>query len=310
MQRRVLVAIPHYHAPTAGNKRHGSLTQSRQFRVAALAAALAALHETFGPSQCVLELREPRAWPANGATECQLHVVVCTTRDRHVLDDLGVDGPYFEHRQCDVEPPMLGFECHEALRERLGGHDYYGYLEDDLVIHDPWFFHKLDAFREAAGTDKLLLPNRFERMRTFPYLKAYIDGPVHPRFVECLRQPPAVPQEILHFFESPILLRRPSNPHSGCFFLNQAQMVRWATRPYFLERDSSFVSPLESAATLGIARTFATYKPTPRVANFLEVEHGGKRWIEKLLARGTALSHAELNDGSPSAKTPCPEVAR
>ena len=52
----------------------------------------------------------------------------------------------------------------------------------------------------------------------------------------------------------------------------------WAAQPYFLDRSKDFVSPLESAATLGIMRTFRIYKTTPECADFLEVQHYGVRY--------------------------------
>jgi hypothetical protein len=285
MALRVLIAIPHHIGSHADYARHGSQTQQPERRAAALRNCLAGIHESFGGGQCVFDLARPRAARANGATTCELHVVLCTTRGLHVLDHSGLGKSYFEHVELDVEPMMLGFECHRVLRERLDGYDYYGYLEDDLILHDGWLLAKLDAFREAVGSDKLLLPNRYERTRDFPLLKAYIDGPLHDRFVVSLRQPSGSPQEVLQFFDKPVVVRRPPNPHSGCFFLHQTQMAKWAATRHFLDRDVSFVSPLESAATLGVARTFAIYKPAPRVANFLEIEHFGRRWIEKLVRR-------------------------
>jgi predicted O-methyltransferase YrrM len=258
------------------------------------------LIHTFGEPQCLLGRGEARS--ANDATRCELHLVVCTTRDRHVLEDLTVEGAYYEHRASDVEPPLLGFECHEVLRERLDGYDYYGYLEDDLILADPWFLSKLMAFRHVAGCEKLLLPNRFERTQDSPLLKAYIDGPIRTRYLASLRQPSASPQEIVRYLNVPILTRRPRNPHSGCFFLHQIQMAKWATRSYFLDRDTSFVGPLESAATLGIARTFAIYKPAPRVANFLETEHCGRKWIDRLVA-GRRVGDAGKDDSSDTSST-------
>ena len=29
-------------------------------------------------------------------------------------------------------------------------YDLYGYFEDDLIIHDPWFFRKIDWFRDQC----------------------------------------------------------------------------------------------------------------------------------------------------------------
>jgi hypothetical protein len=79
-----------------------------------------------------------------------------------------------------------------------------------------------------------------------------------------------------------ITLRLAANPHAGCFFLTESQLARWASQPYFLDRAASFVGPLESAASLGLVRTFHVYKPAPENASFLEVQHYGQAWSQKL----------------------------
>ncbi|WP_207436498.1 hypothetical protein, partial [Sabulibacter ruber] len=52
-------------------------------------------------------------------------------------------------------------------------------------------------------------------------------------------------------------------------------------QPFFLDRDASFVGPLESAATLGIMRSFKIYKPHESCANFLEIHHACNRYLER-----------------------------
>jgi hypothetical protein len=59
-------------------------------------------------------------------------------------------------------------------------------------------------------------------------------------------------------------------------------MSHWASRPYFLDRATGYIGPLESAATLGGMRTFAVYKPAPRSADFLEVEHFGRAFLDRI----------------------------
>src|SRR5262249_55304109 len=113
-------------------------------------------------------------------TAHRLDIVVCTTRGRHVLDRLGIPSRCFQHQATDSEPPLLGFACHAFLRDRLGDYDYYCYLEDDLIVHDPWFFRKLAWFTSVAGDDKLLQPNRFEGGVGFLVPKVYIDGDLRP----------------------------------------------------------------------------------------------------------------------------------
>ena len=82
-----------------------------------------------------------------------------------------------------------------------------------------------------------------------------------------------------------VTFERAKNPHAGCFFLNGRQMETWASQPYFLDRDTSFVGPLESAATLGIMRTFRVYKAAAESAAFLEIEHFGTSFLGNLRRR-------------------------
>ena len=57
-------------------------------------------------------------------------------------------------------------------------------------------------------------------------------------------------------------------------------MKRWLERADFESQETGFVGPLESAATLGIMKTFRIYKPARENASFLEIEHYGSRFID------------------------------
>src|SRR5262249_279910 len=154
----------------------------------------------------------------------------------------------------DAEPMLLGFECHAALRERRGQYDYYGYLEDDLILHDPWFFAKLASFDKAVGTECLLQPNRYESAPQGAARQGYVDGNMPVGWTapyQNVNEQHTLAGEVL---DAPIRFVRALNPHSGCFFLNAAQLDHWVGQPWYLDRDTSFVGPLESAATLGIMR--------------------------------------------------------
>ena len=76
-----------------------------------------------------------------------------------------------------------------------------------------------------------------------------------------------------------ICFQRVDNSHAGCFFLSQAQMRKWIEQPYFLERTDAFCGPLESAATLGVMKTFKVYKASRENAGFFEVRHGDNRYL-------------------------------
>jgi hypothetical protein len=206
-----------------------------------------------------------------------------------VLGDLNLPNGYFAAAPRRCKPSRLGFECQAILRDGLGKFDYYCYLEDDLVSHDPWFFRKLAAFVKHAGGDCLLQPNRYEGAHSGAPLKAYIDGELAPEATSRFQDPGGAPEVTLDFLGTPIRCRRVSNPHAGCYFLAAEQMEHWANQPHFLDGDVSFFSPLESAATVGIMRTFRVYKPAAEVANFLEIQHFGASLMKRIAARDAAM---------------------
>ncbi|MHB1036032.1 MAG: hypothetical protein ACYC35_16885 [Pirellulales bacterium] len=294
---RVLFAIPHFCQATK-SQLFGSLQGNRDARIRSLRDCLASLGETFGERNYLAHLAAPVNVRANEQTSVELQIVVCTTGGAHVLPDQPIPRDRYVHQAVDCEPRFLGYECHAILRDRLGQFDFYCYLEDDLVVRDPWLFAKLQWFTAHAGEDCLLQPNRFEALADGSGWKAYIDGDLPPESTARYQDVSQAPELRLDYLGAPIVFRRPLNPHAGCFFLNTVQMEQWAKQPYFLDRDASFYSPLEGAATVGIMRTFKVYKPTAAVANFLEVQHAGDAWMKKIARRNAnAKRGARLETG-------------
>ncbi|WP_127754100.1 calcium-binding protein [Devosia sp. 1566] len=274
---RLLFAIPHYYKAREGL--YGSERADPEPRRQALAATLLSLHQTFGPLQTTLGHKGERA---NAGQAAALDIVVCTTVQDHILASLAPD--LYLHEICTSHPRLLGYECHRVLRDRLGRYDYYCFLEDDIVISDALFFRKLAWFSDAAGQDCVLQPNRFEVSGSGPVRKLYVDGPLKTGLVDpTLLQSTGRPTLQARVMGEPIHFQLAQNPHSGCFFLNAGQMQQWADQPYFLDRSTEFVGPLESAASLGIMRSFSVYKPAPGNAGFLEVEHHDRRFLEGLV---------------------------
>ena len=76
-----------------------------------------------------------------------------------------------------------------------------------------------------------------------------------------------------------VRFEQPSNLHSGCFFLNREQARTYAGSGHAAVVDTSFHGPLESAATLGMLKTFQLMKPVPENGRFLTVEHGGRNFM-------------------------------
>lgn len=280
---RLLATFPHYFDPQASRRadgrRHGSTEPDRPARVAALRAAVAALHQHFGPQQRQIDYTTKKVERVNARTAGTVDVVICTTRGLHVLDDLDLPGGWFEHRATDAPPVELGYECQAVLRDRRGAYDVYAYFEDDLIVRDPWWLVKLAWFRDRTGPEALLLPNRYEVGTRAASARVYIDGPI-PDALTAPFEPDRDRRELRsEVLGQPIRFVRPSNPHAGCYALSAPQLERWTARPDFLDRSAAFIGPLESAATLGLLRTFRIYKPAPENASFFEIEHAGTQFL-------------------------------
>jgi hypothetical protein len=295
---RILAAIPHYYSRSARSspdgRAHASVGPHADSRVAALRACVTSLHQLFGPAQHVINQATRVALVANARTLGQVEIVVCTSGDDHLLDRLSLPAGSYLHQRTDCPPALLGFECHAVLRDRLGDYDYYAYLEDDLIARDPWLFVKLGWFTAQLGDDVVLQPNRYEVNPLLGLVqKAYVDGDLHEDvttpFQDILISPLATGSAL----GTTITFQRAKNPHAGCFFLNARQMLVWSRQPYFLDRDTSFIGPLESAATLGVMRTFRIYKTAPESAGFLEIEHFGTGFLDHLHRRADVARAAD-----------------
>jgi hypothetical protein len=275
---RLFFAIAHFCDPKVGTG-YGSTTSPPDARIDALTMTISSLIWQFGPRQYVTDRARRLALQANDAAEDVVDIAVCTTGGQHILDRLPVPSSAFMHHETTAEPMLLGFECQAVLRDAIGRYDYYCFLEDDTVIRDPWLFAKLSWFKDQYGDEALLQPNRYARDLEWEGRKAY-EGDVrrgHSDPFQDVDDTPVLTGEVMG---RKLVFRRALNPNAGCYFLTEEQMKRWAARPYFLDRDTSFAGPIESAANLGIMRTFKIYKPADECASFLEVEHyGTSLWL-------------------------------
>ncbi|KYC40965.1 hypothetical protein WA1_25470 [Scytonema hofmannii PCC 7110] len=276
---RILFTIAHFFNPDSKGK-HASQRKDPRPRLQALRQNLAALHQLFGKSQSIINIGQRLAFPANQPQAYDLDIIICTTKNAHLLNQLELPSHFYKHHATEVEPLLLGFECQALLQDCLGQYDYYCFLEDDLTIHDPWFFVKLNWFTQQASDRSLLQPNRYEVSSHALTCKAYIDGDLAPRVTAPFQNVTEQPELKGKIMGMPITFRRALNPHAGCYFLNANQMAHWVSQSYFLDRDTSFVSPLESAATLGIMKTFRIYKTQPEQASFFEIQHFGTGFLQ------------------------------
>lgn len=288
---RILFTIPHFFNPN-GSGKHGSVMPNPQPRIHALTAAVTALRQLFEKRQVIFDFPNRRAVPV--AQGHDVDIVICTTRGMHTLDHAPALSGLYRHEATDAEPMLLGFECHAVLRDAIGRYDYYCFLEDDLVLHDPWFFIKLAWFTRQTGQENLLQPYRVEVAPLGPVRRAYLGGQIPRESTARFQNVEENPCLAAKMLDTDIRFHRTTNPHAGCFFLNAEQMAHWSRQPYFLDRDTSFVGPLESAASLGIMRAFRIYKPAPDNASFFEIQHYGTGYLN-LIGNGIRLEPAVGN---------------
>jgi len=285
---RILITILHHWNPNGGG-RHQSLRSNPLPRIQALQSLILAFTR-FGSNQFHLNLEDQAAYPANISKSVHIDLHVLTDGKNHVLDQL--DNSFnacIERVASTVEQPlMLGFKAQQHLALNLSDqYDLYGYFEDDVIVHDPYFFLKVKRFAEYLGAQNVLLPQRYELMSHPSSLnKLYIDGQLPRHDINELIPSPPPSVLMLDGLLGPISFESPSNPHAGCFVLTHQQLHFWTQQPWWQDQDCGFVSPLESAATLGLLKSFKLYKPSFANASWLEVEHWGSGFLT-LMARAT-----------------------
>jgi|SRR5215475_9650868 len=294
-EMKTLITMPHYFdgGATAGVNRSTQIG-ARDERLRALVAAISSLHQSLGSSTYGLDHGQRTAWPMTSSRSHRLDIVLVTTSNNHLVAELTPLRGMYSHYETGADPSMLGFECHKILREASGGYDYYAYVEDDIVLIDPLFLHKRSLFDFQFGPDALLQPNRYETSPLPPVTKLYVDYRLAPHVTARYQDIADTPRLELPFLGGVIAFERTSYPSAGCFFLSDAQLSVLIDSPHFLDGDVSYLSPLDSAVTLSVMKTFRVYKPILDQAWFLEVLHASPRWI------GSVTQIAKLAERPPS----------
>ncbi len=288
---KILVTIAHFFKQQEDGK-YGS-QRNPEPRLRALNQSILSLQQLFGINPLMIQVWQKDTIQANQLQNSQLDIVICTTGENHLVEQISLPKSLFTHYNTDSEPLFLGYECHKFLAENLDKYDYYCFLEDDLIIHDPNFFTKLDWFNQVTDMHKVLFPNRYELGLSQYTGKCYVDGDLRAGVTQPFQNINHEPELAGKVMNQQVIFRRPLNPHSGCFFLTNEQLKHWTKQDYFLDKDDRFIGPLESAATLGIMRTFQIYKPAPETANFLEIHHWGTSYMS-LLGSVVSINHKKI----------------
>lgn len=275
---RLLVTIAHYSKPTdaAANPRNWGSLGAPLSRLAAFNAQLVALHRYFGPRRLSIVSEDPQGRSANNSDV--LDIVVMTARDANLLKWVGIEPDAYSVEYFNGPPLLLPFEAQRIMRERVGQYDLYAYLEDDLIIDDPAFMSKIAWFASEFGPRTLLLPIRYEIASTGTPAKVSISVRLGDESSRPYHRPDLAPVLQGRWNGSEQSFRIPNNPHAGCYVLTDEQLRLWTEQPSFYDRDTSWVGPLESAATYAPGKVFGLYMPAEPDPWFLQIEHFGTRY--------------------------------
>ncbi len=270
---RILLTIAHFFRAEEGSNHSSTDAHRRDQRATAIRAVIDSWRGHYGPVYGI-NVWQKRFEPMIGVAD-QLDIIVMVNGDNHLLDadycrSRGV-------RLCDAKldnPRMLGFTAHKLFADARNGYDVFAFSEDDLRPTGGDVIPRILAFQDDFGWRRVLFPNRFEWNPRGPALKTYIDGMLRPGLLAPFEA--ALPDE--RFLKGrqgakPLTFQRATNPHCGFFAITAEQLTHWIAQPHFGDLDCSFISPLESAATLGILKTFPIYKPFGRDMGWLEIEH-------------------------------------
>jgi hypothetical protein len=269
---RLLFVIPHYcrHDPSSAL---GAEREPLDVRAAAIARTVTRLYETFGPSAMVHpEVNAP------AARRNVVDVVVVTTGHNHALSAVGPVASLVHHEETNVAPLDLPFAAHRVLAREVRQYDGFGYLEDDIVVHDPFVFDKQRWIGSVIDGDSLLMPSRYEASGV---AKVYpdADNPAVALGLEELTLPPGPQTVTTQWMGIELTFVRPSNPNAACFFVDAGQIERLARHRLFGVPNAAWVGPIETAAIVAVTETFRVYKTASPNTDFLEVEHQGSHYL-------------------------------
>ena len=276
--QRIVVAIPHFFdRQSTGAVHHDSgRADSAAKRAAALSYVIYKLHELFNAPYLVAHHSQQNVVAYPPVDGLQLDVYVVTSGENHLIDKLSCSPKLYNHVPADGDPRWLGLAAHKVIAMTQGRYDWYCYLEDDIAIEDPMFFHKLrhayDLFDAQVGTDVILQAMRVESLWDManPALpgprKLYPDGEAEGWRFEG-------PRVNIDMLGRPWTLEPAAHPHAGSFFLDQKRATSFVNSKYCGEFVELWVTPPDTTATWNVMQVFRPYKAAADSLAFLEIRH-------------------------------------
>ena len=279
--------IPHYFKTdsTSSPSIYGSTRENNQFkRSLSFARSLESLLSLErSPSDYILNIKNKsleRTVECHESSPLNISITIFTNGRDHLDDVLALYASRVKIVHCVncEDPTRIPYITMLNLLQSDSSADIYGFIEDDLVITDPLYFDKINAFYQSFPNGHILMPHRYEKTTLNRPHKFYVDGLISTQNYSSDLLTESSNNRILHsyqFMGSTIDLVKASNPHSGCvFFANSHRATAIENLP-----PAPFMNMLETASTGVAIKSFSILKTCWSQRNFFQIEHGNPSFL-------------------------------
>ena len=280
----VSLFIPHYFKTdsTSSPSIYGSTRENNQFkRSLSFARSLESLLSLErSPSDYILNIKNKSLERTVECHESSSNISI--TILQMVVIILMMFSPYASRVKivhcvnCE-DPTRIPYITMLNLLQSDSSADIYGFIEDDLVITDPLYFDKINAFYQSFPNGHIFMPHRYEKTTLNRPHKFYVDGLISTQNYSSDLLTESSNNRILHsyqFMGSTIDLVKASNPHSGLFSSPSHRATAIENLP-----PAPFMNMLETASTGVAIKSFSILKTCWSQRNFFQIEHGNPSFL-------------------------------
>lgn len=224
-----------------------------------------------------IELSSPSSLPGLSTVKVELHLFVTGDSWLHEIVEL-FSNRLILHELNLKDPRQLPLTVVRNLLDMPEPADLAIYLEDDLVIQDSHYVDKLSWFYQQTNHRFVLMPHRREFCVANAPQSLYVDGPIKEKGLEeAIFAGSETEVASGRFWDGQdVIFCKASNPHSGSFCLSAPQLAKLRSSQW---PPSSFVGPLETAATGTVLGQFPVLKTSWACREFLSLQHGNPSFL-------------------------------
>lgn len=207
----------------------------------------------------------------------KITLVVNTLENMHLVDWL----PSYQKDKIMLnfakqnDPMMVEFCVYDIFKENAAKHDYYMFIEDDIILSDTWFVEKIKLFNGLSLDNRfVLLPHRYEMIEGNKFI---IDQEIF--YGEKMEI-----YTVNSLFEikiGEIVFQEFENAHAAMYMLNAGQLAIWLKSGNKWNNNVVAFGQLESAATYSLYENFKFLKPSLGSIDFLQVKHFGTKYSSR-----------------------------